>query len=69
MYQLLPSGASMSLKNDKSQTTGSMPLQRKTTLKWRDDGELSAIDMARVIDRLNNSELISCDFACDLDSR
>ena len=40
--------------------------QRKTTLKWRSDGELSEIDMARIISKLEDSELVSCDFACDL---
>tara|TARA_B100000214_G_scaffold273056_1_gene203241 strand:- start:978 stop:1145 length:168 start_codon:yes stop_codon:yes gene_type:complete len=37
------------------------PLQRKTTLKWRSDGELSEIDMARVLSNINNSSLTSCD--------
>ncbi len=35
--------------------------QRKTTLKWNADGELSAIDMARVLSRLANTELTQCD--------
>ena len=37
------------------------PAQRKTTLKWARDGELSAIDMARILDRLSNPELTQCD--------
>tara|TARA_Y100001968_G_scaffold332673_1_gene391762 strand:+ start:5044 stop:5223 length:180 start_codon:yes stop_codon:yes gene_type:complete len=37
-----------------------IPLQRKTTLKWSSNGELSEIDMARIISRLNNSDLTSC---------
>tara|TARA_B100000700_G_C14325322_1_gene525628 strand:+ start:193 stop:306 length:114 start_codon:yes stop_codon:yes gene_type:complete len=28
------------------------PVQRKTTLKWSSDGELSSIDMARIADIL-----------------
>ena len=40
--------------------------QRKTTLKWRPNGELSEIDMARIISKLEDSELLFCDFACDL---
>ncbi len=40
--------------------------QRKTTLKWSSDGELSAVDMTRILDRLANPELTKCDLACDL---
>ena len=40
--------------------------QRKTTLKWAKNGELSAIDMARVLDRLANQELTECDLACNI---
>ena len=43
--------------------------QRKTTLKWNSDGELSAVDMARVLDRLTNPELTECDLACNLGDR
>ncbi len=38
----------------------------KTTLKWSSDGELSAVDMTRILDRLANPELTECDLACDL---
>ena len=44
-----------------------VPAQRKTTLKWTSDGELSAVDMARILERLTNPELSQCDFACDID--
>ena len=37
------------------------PAQRKTTLKWDDNGELTSIDMARIIDRLTQPELNRCD--------
>ena len=40
-------------------------IQRKTTLKWSSDGELSSIDMARIIDLLANKELTQCVLACD----
>ena len=40
--------------------------QRKTTLKWSSDGELSAVDMTRILDRLCNPELTECNLACDL---
>ena len=38
-----------------------IPQQRKTTLKWGTDGELSSIDMARILDRLNNRSLTECE--------
>jgi YD repeat-containing protein len=37
------------------------PAQRKTTLKWDDNGDLTAVDMARIIDRLTNPELNRCE--------
>jgi hypothetical protein len=40
---------------------GRPPAQRKTTLKWDDNGELTALDMARIIDRLTQPELQRCD--------
>ena len=43
----------------------SKPIQRKTTLKWSSDGELSSIDMARILDLLANKELTQCVLACD----
>ena len=45
------------------------PVQRKTTLKWSSDGELSAIDMARILDRISNPELTQCDLLCDLEDQ
>ena len=42
------------------------PSQRKTTLKWTSNGELSAIDMTRILDRLTNRELTECDLTCNL---
>ena len=35
--------------------------QRKTTLKWGTDGELSALDMVRILDRLNDQDLTECE--------
>ena len=37
--------------------------QRKTTLKWNPNGELSALDMARVINLFTDRELKRCDLA------
>tara|TARA_Y100001970_G_scaffold293830_1_gene443633 strand:- start:18633 stop:18821 length:189 start_codon:yes stop_codon:yes gene_type:complete len=42
------------------------PLQRKTTLKWDSNGELSAIDMARIINKLSNPELKECELSCNI---
>ena len=38
--------------------------QRKTTLKWNINGELSSIDMARIINALSVTELRECELAC-----
>ena len=40
---------------------GGIPAQRKTTLKWDANGELTAIDMVRVLDRLTHPDLSRCD--------
>tara|TARA_Y100001968_G_scaffold14536_1_gene11737 strand:- start:131 stop:298 length:168 start_codon:yes stop_codon:yes gene_type:complete len=44
-------------------------MQRKTTLKWRPDAELSFSDMNRIIKLLANKELIECVLACDANKR
>ena len=41
------------------------PPQRKTTLKWNANGELSSIDMTRIIEVLSVSELKECELACN----
>ena len=45
------------------------PIQRKTTLKWSSDGELSSIDMARILQLLANKELTQCVLACDANKK
>ena len=47
----------------------SKPIQRKTTLKWSSDGELSSIDMTRIIQLLANKELTQCVLACDANKK
>ncbi len=42
------------------------PIQRKTTLKWSSNGELSPIDKARVLERLTNKELTECELSCEV---
>ena len=41
------------------------PAQRKTTLKWDLNGELSSIDMVRIINALSNAELKECELTCN----
>ena len=41
------------------------PAQRKTTLKWNTNGELSSIDMARIINELSATELKVCELTCN----
>ena len=38
-----------------------IPQQRKTTLKWGTNGELSARHMVRILDRLNDQDLTECE--------
>ncbi len=45
------------------------PIQRKTTLKWSSDGELSSIDMARILQLLANKELTQCALACNANKK
>ena len=41
--------------------------QRKTTLKWNSNGELSEIDMLRILDKISSSELNKCELTCNSD--
>ena len=41
--------------------------ERKTTLKWNSNGDLSEIDMLRILDRISAEELNQCTLTCDLD--
>tara|TARA_B100000700_G_C14651805_1_gene672298 strand:- start:343 stop:519 length:177 start_codon:yes stop_codon:yes gene_type:complete len=43
-----------------------IPPQRKTTLKWSSNGELSSVDMTRILERLSKSELTECDLTCEI---
>ncbi len=66
MLKLFKRRRGVSYKSPRKQKSKKIPLQRKTTLKWGSDGELSSIDMARVLDRLAKAELTECDLACNL---
>ena len=41
--------------------------QRKTTLKWNPNGELSEVDMLRILDQISSSELNQCELTYDSD--
>ena len=41
--------------------------QMKTTLKWNSSGELSEIDMLRILDKLSSNDLKQCELTCDSD--
>ena len=41
--------------------------QRKTTLKWNSNGELSEVDMLRILDKLSSIELNQCELTCSSD--
>ena len=51
----------MAEKKSQEQKTIKIPQQRKTTLKWGTNGELSSIDMVRILDRLNDQDLTECE--------
>ena len=48
-------------KRSQENTAKKIPQQRKTTLKWGTNGELSALDMVRILDRLNDQDLTECE--------
>ena len=41
--------------------------QRKTTLKWNRNGELSEIDMLRILEKMSSSDLNQCELTCESD--
>ena len=41
--------------------------QRKTTLKWNSNGELSEVDMLRILEKISSSKLNQCELTCDFD--
>ena len=48
-------------KRSKESESSKFPQQRKTTLKWGANGELSELDMVRILDRLNDQDLTECE--------
>tara|TARA_B100000700_G_scaffold65772_1_gene72614 strand:+ start:506 stop:694 length:189 start_codon:yes stop_codon:yes gene_type:complete len=50
-------------KRSQENMSKKIPQQRKTTLKWGSNGELSELDMVRILDRLNNQGLTECEIS------
>ena len=48
-------------KSSQENKAKKIPQQRKTTLKWGTNWELSALDMVRILDRLNDQDLTECE--------
>ena len=46
------------------QRKDNIAFQRKTTLKWNNDGSLSSLDMARILSRLEQTNLTECELSC-----
>ena len=55
----------MEQKGSQEKKSKKIPQQRKTTLKWGSNGELSALDMVRILDRLNDQDLTECEIPLD----
>ena len=56
-------------KKSNEQKTINIPQQRKTTLKWGTNGELSSIDMVRILDRLNDQDLTECEIPLEREKK
>ena len=59
----------MGQEKSKEQKTIKIPQQRKTTLKWGTNGELSSIDMIRILDRLNDHDLTECEIPLETEEK
>ncbi len=44
-------------------------IQLKTTLKWNSEGDLSSLDMVRILDVLANKDLVQCSLASNTQKR
>ena len=55
-------------KRSQERKSKKVPQQRKTTLKWGTNGELSAVDMVRILDRLNDQDLTECEIPLEIET-
>ena len=53
-------------KRSQENMSKKIPQQRKTTLKWGTNGELSELDMVRILDRLNDQDLTECEIPLEM---
>ena len=56
-------------KKSQENISRKIPQQRKTTLKWGTNGELSALDMVRILDRLNDQDLTECEIPLEKEKK
>ena len=56
-------------KRSQENMSKKIPQQRKTTLKWGTNGELSAVDMVRILDRLNDQDLTECEIPLETEKK
>ena len=56
-------------KKSQDQKRIKIPQQRKTTLKWGTNGELSPIDMVRILERLNDQDLTECEIPLETEKK
>ena len=56
-------------KRSQENKSKKIPQQRKTTLKWGTNGELSALDMVRILDRLNDQDLTECEIPLEKEKK
>tara|TARA_B100001029_G_C14757721_1_gene284214 strand:- start:167 stop:349 length:183 start_codon:yes stop_codon:yes gene_type:complete len=56
-------------KKSHQQKTIKIPQQRKTTLKWGTNGELSSIDMVRILESLNDQDLTECEIPLEIEKK
>ena len=59
----------MGQKSSQDKVSKNIPQQRKTTLKWGTNGELSAVDMVRILDRLNDQDLTECEIPLETEKQ
>ena len=59
----------MGHQKKQGEKTIKIPQQRKTTLKWGRNGELSSIDMVRILDRLNDQDLTECEIPLETEKK
>ena len=56
-------------KKKQEQKMVKIPQQRKTTLKWGTNGELSSIDMVRILESLNDQDLTECEIPLEIEKK